>query len=79
MEKLIDYIKRNIDARTVRVSGIDWSDAPDFVDAYVESACFKDGTPLSERELGVLMNEGGYFVADLMRPHLCPHNSIDCD
>jgi hypothetical protein len=35
----------------VRVDGIDMSDYPDFCDAYFESACYEDGTTLTDDEL----------------------------
>jgi hypothetical protein len=34
-----------------RVDGIDMSDYPDFCDAYFESACYEDGTALTDDEL----------------------------
>jgi hypothetical protein len=33
------------------VDGIDMSDYPDFCDAYFESACYEDGTALTDDEL----------------------------
>jgi hypothetical protein len=43
-----------LNGRTVvdaRVDGIDMSDYPDFCDAYFESACYEDGTALTDNEL----------------------------
>jgi hypothetical protein len=43
-----------LNGRTVvdaRVDGIDMSDYPDFCDAYFESACYDDGTALTDDEL----------------------------
>lgn len=43
-----------LNGRTVvdaRVDGIDMSDYPDFCDAYFESACYEDGTALTDDEL----------------------------
>jgi hypothetical protein len=33
------------------IDGIDMSDYPDFCDAYFESACYEDGTALTDDEL----------------------------
>jgi len=35
----------------VQLDGIDHSDYPDFTDAYIDSACFPDGTELSPEQL----------------------------
>lgn len=42
---------------SIELDGIDSDDYPDFVDAYVISAEFEDGTPLSEEELEQLTDE----------------------
>jgi hypothetical protein len=39
------------------VDGIDMSDYPDFCDAYFESACYKDGTALTDDELNDLTDQ----------------------
>jgi hypothetical protein len=46
-----------LNGRTVvdaRVDGIDMSDYPDFCDAYFESACYEDGTALTDDELSMI-------------------------
>ena len=42
---------------SIEIDGVDSNDYPDFVDAYVISAEFEDGTPLSEEELDQLTDE----------------------
>jgi hypothetical protein len=42
---------------SIEIDGVDSDDYPDFVDAYVISAEFEDGTPLSEEELEQLTDE----------------------
>lgn len=44
----------------VEVDGIDYSDAPDFCDAYIDS-CDIDGRPATEEELEII-NANGEFV-----------------
>lgn len=46
-----------VDYGSIELDGIDPDDYPDFVDAYVTSAEFEDGTPLSEQELEQLTDE----------------------
>ena len=46
-----------VNYNSIELDGIDSDDYPDFVDAYVISAEFKDGTPLSEEELEQLTDE----------------------
>ena len=48
---------------TISVVGIDMSDYPDFCDAYVEEAEFKDGTPLTDMELEQLTQDYGCELA----------------
>ena len=46
-----------VNYRSIELDGIDQDDFPDFVDAYVISAEFEDGTLLSEEELEQLTDE----------------------
>ena len=46
-----------VNHRSIEIDGVDSDDYPDFVDAYVISAEFEDGTPLSEEELEQLTDE----------------------
>ena len=47
-------IELELNGRTVvdaTIDGIDMRDYPDFCDAYFDSACYEDGTALSDDEL----------------------------
>ena len=46
-----------VNYNSIRIDGVDSEDSPKFVDAYVTSAEFEDGTPLSEEELEQLTDE----------------------
>lgn len=52
----------------IKVEGIDYSDYPDFCDAYIASADY-DGVPMSEDQLEEL-NENGQFVYDAVINHI---------
>ena len=52
----------------VELEGIDYSDAPDFVDAYIAS-CDIDGRPATEEELEII-NADGQFVYDQVEKHV---------
>jgi hypothetical protein len=41
---------RAVNMKSIRIEDIIHSDYPDFVDAYVDEATFRDGTPLSDQE-----------------------------
>jgi hypothetical protein len=53
---------RAVDMRSIRIGDIMQSDYPDFVDAYVDAATFRDGTRLSNEEMDqlkdVLVDQG---------------------
>ncbi len=59
MRKLDDY----------RIDGIDHSDYPDFVDAFISWATWDDGTELTDDELDKI-NEDGALVHQLVWEHL---------
>lgn len=46
-----------INLNSIEVAGIDMDDYPDFADAYVASAAYLDGTPLSDDELDALQDK----------------------
>ncbi len=48
----------------VHVDGIDHSDAPEYCDAYIESANYK-GKPMNDKQLDRL-NQNPYFVAEAL-------------
>jgi len=49
----------------VQIAGVDSRDYPDFCDAYFESACYLDGTPLTDAELEQLQNQYPEVVSEL--------------
>lgn len=53
----------------VEFLGIDHSDAPDYVDAYIVSASWSDGKALTDEELDEL-NDDKSQVYDLLMDHL---------
>jgi hypothetical protein len=53
---------KQIDKHTIEVDGVDPRDRPDFSDAYISSAEFIDGTPLTDEELDQLTDEQGDLV-----------------
>ena len=55
-----------VDVGSIEIDGIDTSDYPDFVDAYITYAEFEDGTPLSEDELMRLEDENYGIVGELI-------------
>ena len=55
--------ERKIDWDTVELDGIQHSDYPDYSNAYILSADWEDGTPLTEEELDAI---GSQTVYDLV-------------
>ena len=53
---------RPIDTDSISIEGIDRSDRPDFVDAYISYAEYADGTPLTDAEVGQLSQEQGAWI-----------------
>jgi hypothetical protein len=43
----------------IEVDGVDSKDYPDFSDAYFSSACYQDGTKLTDDELNKFAEENG--------------------
>lgn len=48
---------KQIDFKTLAVDGIDYSDYPDFCDAFICGGFFTDGTPLDDDTLDKLNSE----------------------
>lgn len=44
--------------KNVEIESIDHNDAPNYVDAYIVSANFSDGTPLTEDQLDEVNSDG---------------------
>jgi hypothetical protein len=53
----IQFNGKMVDPTTLVVTGVDTKDYPDLVDAYIESAEYTDGTPLSDQELDQFRDE----------------------
>ena len=56
-----------IDKSSLDVDGIDWSDYPDFVDAYIVSAKWNNGSNLTDDELNELNDMDEYIYNMLAR------------
>jgi hypothetical protein len=52
------------------VDGIDMSDYPDFCDAYFESACYEDGTALTDNELEQLGDQNPLALHEIIYDQL---------
>ena len=50
-------ISSKVDKSSIEIDGVDSSDYPDFVDAFISAANFEDGTPLTDDELDQLGDE----------------------
>jgi len=42
---------KKVDIKSILISGVDERDYPDFVDAFIQEACFLDGSQLSDSQL----------------------------
>ena len=49
---------KQIDYKSLEIEGIDFSDYPDFCDAYIASGNFEDGSPIDEDTLDKLNGDG---------------------
>jgi len=49
---------RNVDRDTIVLGGVDEYDAPDYADAFIQSAKWEDGTELTDYELDKLDKDG---------------------
>jgi hypothetical protein len=50
-------LSSRVDQSSIEIDGVDTSDYPDFVDAFISAANFEDGTPLTDDELDQLTDE----------------------
>jgi len=46
-----------VDLESVKIDGIDYKDYPDFCDAFIASAKYNNGEPLSSDDCDAFMNE----------------------
>lgn len=58
-------INKKILISSVVLGGVDRRDHPDYVDAYIDSATWEDGTPLTEEELDAAQEEYGDVINEL--------------
>jgi hypothetical protein len=66
MKNMKNQIDLNqIDLKSIEVEGVNPSDFPDFCDAYVSFATWKNGTPLTESECDQLTDEAGDLVNEI--------------
>lgn len=63
-------MKKNYKLINIEVDGIDYSDYPDFVDAYITYAEHENGTPLTELELDDINSNHPDIVYDAVFDHL---------
>jgi hypothetical protein len=63
MNENITLNGKQVDTRSFDIEGINRCDYPDFVDAYIASASFEDGTELTSNELDQLNNENSHLAS----------------
>lgn len=56
----------DIDPKSLEFEDIDPKDHPDYTDAYISYAEFKDGTPLNDQQLDALNDDSDYKYEELM-------------
>ena len=66
---------KSIDKNSIELEDVDGNDYPDFSDAYISSATFEDGIPLSEEELEELNNKYPELVNDMAQEYLHENGS----
>jgi hypothetical protein len=67
---------RQIDTDTIVLGGVDGYDHPDYSDAYVQSASWDDGTPLTDNELDSLDRDLVYTEIVRQAPKALPRASL---
>lgn len=58
---------KDIDFLSLVIEGIDYSDAPDFCDAFIASGTFEDGTPLDDATLDELNEDTDLVYEAVLR------------
>ena len=56
----------SIDINSVEIEQIEMNDFPDFCDAFISTANFKDGTELTEKEVETLNDEHYGLINELI-------------
>jgi len=64
---------KKVDLKSIEIDGIDRRDYPDFCDAYISSATFEDGTPLSDEEVTSLDSESSGLVNEMIHENQLWH------
>jgi len=55
---------KTVDENSIVIRGIDYGDHPDYCDAYIDEACFEDGTPLTDDEAAKLDEDNRDWVQE---------------
>ena len=61
-----EFTIEDIDIKTIEIQGIHHDDFPDFCDAFISYAEFKDGTVLNDSQLDKLMDDNECLVNELI-------------
>ena len=65
---------KEVDKKSIELDGVNPRDYPDFSDAYISSAQYVDGTPLSNEEIEQLENENYGISNDLAHGNYLQEN-----
>lgn len=66
LKEEIEFNGRPVSVGSIEIDGIDTDDYPDFVDAYIASADYEDGTPLTDEELQAFQEENYDLVSQMI-------------
>lgn len=66
LKEEIEFNGRPVSVGSIEIDGIDTDDYPDFVDAYIASADYVDGTPLTDEELQAFQEENYDLVSQMI-------------
>ena len=66
LKEEIEFNGRPVSVGSIEIDGIDTDDYPDFVDAYITSADYEDGTPLTDEELQAFQEENYDLVSQMI-------------
>ena len=61
---------RTVDKASIVIEGVDIKDHPDYSDAFIASAKFKDGSELSEKQLTLLNDLAGILINEMAHESL---------
>lgn len=66
LKEEVSFNGKPINVNSIEIDGIDTSDYPDFVDAYIVAADYADGTPLTDDEIQQFQEENYDLVGELI-------------